>query len=277
MTPPKVTLDAAAVTSAGLKRVVNEDSVLASDPVYVVADGMGGHEAGDRASAIVVEEMGQLLGRSDLRVEEVKATLTQARHRIGRIGSRDQRHAAGTTVSGVILVSQNDEPYWLVVNVGDSRTYRLAQAELEQLSIDHSEVQELLDAGRITAAQVRSHPRRNVVTRVLGAGTVEQPDYWLLPVERDERLLVCSDGLTSEVVDADIQRVLLDQPSPAQAANALVSLALASGGRDNISVIVVDVQMAGDADSLGSTADGPRAVANVDDTIPVASRSRGRS
>ncbi|MDR1078589.1 MAG: protein phosphatase 2C domain-containing protein [Propionibacteriaceae bacterium] len=264
-----ISIDVAAVTSAGRKRRINEDTVVNRCPVFMVADGMGGHEAGELASAIVAEEMDQLVEAGRFTVNDVKLTLTRARERIGLIESHDARARAGTTVSGVVALEQSGEPYWLVVNLGDSRTYRLRDEALEQLSIDHSEVQELLDAGRITQEQARHHPRRNVVTRVLGSGTLEQPDYWLVPVEPHDRLLICSDGLTTEVTDADIERILLRPGGPSPAVEALLEAALSAGGRDNISVIVVDARLVADA-AAGPTVEEFDHSDQGDDTVPVA-------
>jgi protein phosphatase len=237
-----VSVAAGSRTDTGLKRALNEDSVLARYPVYLIADGMGGHDRGDRASALLVEAMARFVGRRDVTPPEVRAVLADVGHRISGLGGRDRLHTAGTTVSGLIVVEQNGEPYWLVVNLGDSRTYRLADGRLERVSVDHSEVQELVDTGAISQDMARLHPRRNVVTKILGAGIPEEPDYWLWPVEGVERWLVCSDGLTAEASDDDIERLLLAHAEPQGAADALVGLALEAGGRDNISVVVVDAR-----------------------------------
>jgi protein phosphatase len=201
---------------------------------------MGGHDAGELASALLVEEFGALVARADVTAEEVRDGLARARVRIGRIASSDRAHAAGTTVSGVVLVSQCGQPYWLVVNIGDSRTYRLAKGVFAQQTVDHSEVQELLDAGTLEPGQAEVYARRNVVTRVLGGGTVERPEFWLLPVEASERWLVCSDGLTSVVAPDALERALREAPDARAAAETLLGQALASGARDNVSVIVLD-------------------------------------
>jgi protein phosphatase len=145
-------------------------------------------------------------------------------------------------------------PYWLVVNIGDSRTYRLSQGRFEQISVDHSEVQELVDAGEITAQEATVHPRRHVVTRALGTGDETEADYWLLPVEEGDRVLVCSDGLTGEVADDAILRILSSVADPQEAVDALIQAALRSGGRDNITAIVVDARNVSNDDGTGTTA-----------------------
>ncbi|WP_104055282.1 MULTISPECIES: PP2C family serine/threonine-protein phosphatase [unclassified Arthrobacter] len=228
----------------GLRREQNEDSLIAADPVFAVADGMGGHEAGEVASSICVRTLGEaaFVGEHLPKVgaDELRALLREADTRIREAtGGR-----AGTTVTGAVLVSGDGVPCWLVFNVGDSRTYRLTGGALEQITVDHSEVQELVDMGQITPDEALIHPRRHVVTRALGTGSDTQADYWLIPVEPGDRLLVCSDGLTGEVSDGQLQQILSSVANPQDACAAMVQAALRSGGRDNITVLVVDVETA---------------------------------
>ena len=227
----------------GLRRDQNEDSLIAADPVFAVADGMGGHEAGEVASSICVRTLGEApfigehlpdVGASDLQLllREADAGIREA------TGGR-----AGTTLTGAVLVRDDSgRPCWLVFNVGDSRTYRLTGGGLEQITVDHSEVQELVDMGQITPDEALIHPRRHVVTRALGTGNDTEADYWLIPVEPGDRLLVCSDGLTGEVSDAQLQQILSSVTNPQDACASMVDAALRSGGRDNITVLVVDVE-----------------------------------
>lgn len=251
-----------AATDTGVIREVNEDSHLADFPVFMVADGMGGHEAGDRASAAVVDAIQALVGPEPVTVRDVRERLAEAEVRVRAIASTPGRDA-GTTVAGAVVVHQDGALYWLVVNLGDSRTYLFRNGGLTQVSVDHSEVQELLDAGSITAREAVTHPRRNVVTRALGGGQVSPADFWLLPVSQGDRLLVCSDGLPTEIPEEEITRVLGNEPDPQQAADALVQAALAAGGHDNVTVVVVDA--AADVDTSGDDAD--------QDTIPRADLS----
>jgi protein phosphatase len=148
----------------------------------------------------------------------------------------------GTTLTGVLVVRGPDGPSWLVVNVGDSRTYRLAGGELVQVSADHSEVAELVARGLLTVDQAAVHPHRHVVTRSLGGGGPDEPDpdFFPRPIAAGDRILVCSDGLTDEVADARIAEILRGHPDPQDAADRLVAAALVAGGRDNVTVIVVD-------------------------------------
>jgi len=210
--------------------------------MFIVADGMGGHDDGQRASTVAVEELKKLGSRPS--VEDVRDALARGRHQINAMKIASKRRAAGTTISGMVFVEQNGWPYWLVVNLGDSRTYRVVNGKLEQVSVDHSEAQELIDAGKMASSALRDYPRRNVITRVLGARTVEDPEYWMIPVEGDQRWMICSDGLTSELDDALVAHIVT-QPIPAQqVVDELVAAAMTAGGRDNISVIIVDVKKA---------------------------------
>ncbi|MDR2895268.1 MAG: serine/threonine-protein phosphatase [Propionibacteriaceae bacterium] len=231
-------LDVASDSLAGPHRRTNEDSVLAKAPVFIVADGMGGHDAGDLASALVVEQLAKL--PTDPTIEGVQEVFHQTRSLIDALPGRRGQYAAGTTVSGVILIDQGGQPYWLVINLGDSRTYRLTDGQVTQVSVDHSEVQAMIDAGQLTPEGARSHQRRNVVTRILGAGTDEVPDYWLIPVAAKERWMVCSDGVTAELPQTVIESIVAAGDSPTNTVTALVTSALAAGGHDNISVIVLD-------------------------------------
>ena len=225
-------------TSVGRVRRVNEDSYLALPPLYAVADGMGGHGAGDVASRLAVGELARCVvpGRP-LDAESILAALNDA-HRV--IIERDEGSGMGTTITGLAGVETVTGTQLMVFNVGDSRVYRLVGGRLDQMSVDHSEVEELVRAGALTREQARTYPRRNIVTRALGSDLILRPDHWLLPAIVGDRYLLCSDGLFSELPDEEI-RVLLAAPDPQRAATALVAAANDAGGRDNITVIVVDV------------------------------------
>ncbi|MBG0738394.1 serine/threonine-protein phosphatase [Paeniglutamicibacter antarcticus] len=237
-------------TDIGLRRQVNEDSFLARNRLFAVADGMGGHEAGDVASRLCIEALADHPGLTS-NAEKITALDLQTALELADTSIRAETGGrAGTTVSGVVLVEESGQPYWLFFNVGDSRSYRLSANGLEQVSVDHSEVQELVDLGEITAEQALVHPRRHIVTRALGAGTQNTADFWLTPVEVPERILICSDGLTGEVRDEQIQSILQASPDPQQGCEELVQAALRSGGRDNITVIVLDAARRTAADRL---------------------------
>jgi PPM family protein phosphatase len=225
-------------TDRGRVRRLNEDAMLAQAPVFLVADGMGGHAAGDLASRVTVEEFSVLAGRPAATAQDVQACVVRAAERIRRTVGAGR--TAGTTVAGVALAPQDGEPYWLVFNVGDSRVYRLVDGVLEQVSVDHSVVQELVDAGRLAPHEADGHPDRHVITRAVGTGAAPNPDYWLLPAGPADRMLLCSDGLTQELDDDAIRYLLMDQTDPQTAAQILVQAAVEAGGRDNVTVVVVD-------------------------------------
>ncbi|MDR2454127.1 MAG: protein phosphatase 2C domain-containing protein [Bifidobacteriaceae bacterium] len=239
---------AAAASEVGKVRAVNEDAYVARSPVFMVADGMGGHNAGDLAAQAAVEQMGRLadLARDGrpLTQGQVADAVEAARRRIAELPRSAVGRAAGTTLTGAVLTGPPGAPQWLVVNLGDSRTYRFAQGALVQLTRDHSEVQALVAAGLMTPLQARSHPRRHVVTKALGAGVVCQADFEAVPARLGDRLLICSDGLTEHVGDRRLAQILGRSAEPAGAVAALVRCALAAGGKDNISVIVVDLVQA---------------------------------
>lgn len=227
-------------TDPGRVRAINEDSYLAEPAIFVVADGMGGHAAGDVASRIVVEQFAALTERTDLTPEDIDEVLSRAAAEIRR--SLPRGRVGGSTVCGAALVSYESQPYWLVFNVGDSRAYLITDGEFSQVSVDHSVVQELIDAGRLAPADAGTHPERNVITRAVDNGSIPEADYWLLPLGSADRLLLCSDGLSGEVSDAEVARLLGSGHEPQIIAQELVQSALRGGGRDNITVIVIEAR-----------------------------------
>lgn len=239
---PGLILSSGHGTDRGLRRELNEDSFIAKDPVYAVADGMGGHEAGEVASSLCVQALSAI---PQVATGERSVTASLLQQYLVRADSSIRAATgavAGTTLTGAAIMEQLGVAYWLVMNIGDSRTYRLSGGRLEQITVDHSEVQELVDAGEITPEQATTHPRRHVVTRALGTGDETEADYWLLPIEEDDRILVCSDGLTGELSDDEIFRFLSTLHHPQDAVDSLIQAALHSGGRDNITAIVVDAR-----------------------------------
>ena len=225
-------------TDRGRVRRLNEDAMLAHAPVFLVADGMGGHAAGDLASRVTVEEFSVLVGCETVTAEDVQDCFVRSARRVREAVGAGR--TAGTTVAGVAVAPQDGDPYWLVFNVGDSRVYRLADGALEQVSVDHTVVQELVDAGRLAPHEADGHPERHVITRAVGTGAQPDPDYWLIPAGPADRILLCSDGLTQELDDDAIRYLLMDQPEPRTAAEILVQAAVEAGGRDNVTVVVVD-------------------------------------
>ena len=243
-------------TDVGRVRAFNEDSFLAEDPVYVVVDGMGGHDAGRRASRTAVSVMEDLVGLELTDTAPVVAAVRRAGEAVAAIPSQDP-HRPGATISGAVRATVEGEPVWVVLNIGDARTYRTVPGGIEQVTTDHSQVQALVDSGRLTRGEARHDPRRNVVTRALGAGLEgpATPDLVVLGATPGDRLLICSDGLSDEL-DDDVLAYLLRGGRPAQrTAETLVGAALSAGGHDNVTALVLDLPVTAD-DAAAADADG---------------------
>lgn len=249
-------LEVAVRTDPGLKRKQNEDWLLAADPCFLVADGMGGYEAGDEASRAAIAAFSEeFTAPGPATLERIEAALDRARRDVAAVASRTKR-GAGCTLTGVIRIEHHGNPTWYVLNIGDSRVYLHRGNELTQLTQDHSLRSELMSSGSRGA---ESTPR-NVITRALGSEDTRH-DAWLLPVETGSRLLVCSDGLTSEVDDEQLRAVMTAGGRPDAVCDELLRMALEAGGRDNITLIVADV-LAGGAQLVI-----PEVVDDDDDTI----------
>ncbi len=224
-------------TDIGCVRDHNEDSLVVQPPLYVVADGMGGHAAGEVASEIAVQVIAER-APSTPDGAELSAAVGAANEEI-LLAARDGRgrDGMGTTVTAAILEGER----LVIAQVGDSRAYLLHQGRLQQLTRDHSLVADMIEAGRLTPEEARVHPGRSVITRALGSVEGTQPDIYELNVEAGDRLLLCSDGLTGMVRDAEIEKILSHVHDPQQCASQLTDEALAAGGHDNVTVVVVDV------------------------------------
>lgn len=228
-------------TDVGRLRSENQDSMYAGDGLFLVADGMGGQPAGDLASKLAIAELSTLT--PPLSRKALEAGISRANDRLLAEGRQDpRRYGMGTTLSGLAAMEQGR---WAVLNIGDSRVYRFADGRLEQLTVDHSAVQALVDAGLLDERAALRHPRRNVVTRSLGTEPAPVPDIVLRDPVPGERFVICSDGLTNELSDAEIGRLLTEADEPQQAAEQLVAQAVLAGGRDNVTVIVVQWDEAG--------------------------------
>ncbi len=253
----EITLKVSARSDRGRVRQINEDSYVATYPVFLVADGMGGHEHGDRASQAVAEAFSPLVGENALSQDAVLSTLRLANAGVRLLGTDAHGLAiAGSTLSGVVLVTGDNgrAQYWMAFNVGDSRVYEWDQDGLVQLTVDHSAVQELVDGGSITAEEAAIHPQRNIITRAVGVGEDMDADIWLLPAGGRQLFLICSDGLTKEISDTRIAELLHRHGDDAgvSLADVLVEAALEAGGGDNVSVVLVDSTLA-----LSAADDGP--------------------
>ena len=243
-------------SDCGLVRDSNEDAGFADPWLLLVADGMGGHQAGEVASEITVSTIRNActpapIGANDTdlahpHLSDLVKAVVDANSAIFRASLDDpEKQGMGTTVTALSVIADPtdpDHPFALgLVNVGDSRTYVFRSGRLRQVSKDHSFVQDLIDQGQITKEEARYHPRRNIVTRALGIEPDVQVDSARLPMIKGDRYLLCSDGLVDEVTDDDIALILAANADPQAAADALVQAANDNGGHDNITVIVADV------------------------------------
>jgi PPM family protein phosphatase len=257
-------------THVGNLRKLNEDSLLASAPVFVVADGMGGHQGGEVASALAVGALASLSDRHDVMRSEVEATVQTANRLINQRSTGGER-GMGTTITGLVATRTAFPPTMTILNVGDSRTYRLRDRALTQLTTDHSHVQELVARGLLAPEDAAHHPERNVVTRALGVDADVDVDTIEIDVIAGDRFLVCSDGLTGELSLETMQRVLLESTADVAAAR-LVGKTLAGPARDNVSVIVVDIVGVEPSDSEEVTA--PRRIEPPTPTNDITSPNR---
>ena len=232
-------------TDTGNVRPQNEDAYVASDHLFAVADGMGGHNAGEVASALATTLLLERAVGQTLTPEWFVNAITAINRTIHESAAEStERRGMGTTICALALVNpqgETTEPQQVALaNVGDSRIYLWRAGTFRQLSVDHSYVQELVTEGLITEEEARVHPRRNIVTRALGIDDRVAVDSWLIPLFAGDRFILCSDGLVDEVPTADIAALAAQQREPQMIADALVALAKRNGGRDNITVVVVD-------------------------------------
>ena len=230
------TITYGAVTHVGQVRTGNEDSLLADNNVFMVADGMGGHNAGEVASLMAVEQLREAASGIIAETDLVQALESANEVIYAESMTNHLHHGMGTTLAAMVVLDNNSI---VVAHVGDSRVYMWHEGALTRLSKDHSYVQELVDEGIVSIEEARTHPRRNIVTRALGIDADVEVEANTFPVTVGAWYVLCSDGLVDEISDADIAKVLERCTSPHEAAQALVDAANAAGGRDNITVIVV--------------------------------------
>jgi serine/threonine protein phosphatase PrpC len=226
-----------AATDVGQVRGHNEDAYLIDDRLglVAVADGMGGHQAGEVASATALEALRAAVTSG----EGIRDAVTAANEAVYDKSTTDERlHGMGTTLTAGTLAAGGT---LLLGHVGDSRAYVLHDGELRRLTTDHSLVEELIQAGELTEAEAEADPRRSMITRALGIEPGVDVDLYPTPLVSGDRLVLCSDGLTGMVSDSDIHRVLTTELDPTAAAQRLVDAANAAGGIDNITTLVVDV------------------------------------
>lgn len=279
--PFALLLRAGAATSAGRVRSQNQDRYLIVDQrLFLVADGMGGHVGGEVAAQVTVDTLSTLSAAPNelLRSADVVARVEEANLKILQRADDDaELRGMGTTLTGIAVVEGDatSPALLLLVNVGDSRTYWLRGGELEQLSEDHSVVGELQRDGKLSASEARTHKSRSVLTRALGVEPGVDCDVLeVVPIAGD-RFLICSDGLPTELVDASIASTLRRLADPSEAAAALVRDAVDHGGRDNVTVIVVDVVEG--IDGSGVLPTSARTSASTGNTVSTAQSDSVRS
>jgi serine/threonine protein phosphatase PrpC len=232
-------------TDTGRARADNEDSAYARPPLYVVADGMGGAQAGEVASALAVEEFRGGLTAHGTAEQRLSERVQAANRRIYETAHRRLEHEGmGTTLTAVYL----DESNLAVAHVGDSRAYIFRDGELVRLTHDHSLVEELIRRGKLTPEQAAAHPQRSIITRALGIEPEVEVDTWSYPMRAGDLVLLCSDGLTSMISEPQIAAVLAEQPDLERAGDRLIGEANEAGGRDNITVVLFRLEDV-DADS----------------------------
>jgi serine/threonine protein phosphatase PrpC len=225
----------AAISDVGRQREGNEDAMLEEPPLFVVADGMGGAQAGEVASGLAVDTLGGLEPDDDAVEEDLTEAITEANRRIHDKAQNDRDLAGmGTTLTAAIV----HDGQITIGHVGDSRAYRYRDGELAQLTDDHSLVAELERHGKLTAAEARVHPQRSMILRALGIGAEVEVDTYCFTGQADDVYLLCSDGLSGLVHDAVIAEVLESADTLEQAAQKLIELANLSGGPDNITALL---------------------------------------
>lgn len=246
----EVQLSWAAVTHTGRRRDINQDALLAEYPLFIVADGMGGHLGGEIASASTISRLDVLAKDGKVSTKLIERALGRAvKDIVAHPASTDK--GTGTTVTGVFLDAGRSEPTWVTLNIGDSRVYLFRDDILVQVTTDHSIVQELVSSGRLSPEEAENHPYGNVITRAVGPSELHlNPDYVRLDVLDGDRFVICSDGLTKELTDYGIRHFLIENPEPAAAVEAMLEASLENGGRDNISIIVLDVARPGHRSAL---------------------------
>ena len=242
----------AARSDVGKVRKVNEDGWFAAPGIFVVADGMGGHAAGDIASKLTVSTFVDMVWSPPVSITELPTIVQDANRRVVEHALGFQREGMGSTLVAAAIVDNGSDTDLVVLNVGDSRCYLFEADRLVRITHDHSHVQELVDNGEITEAEAAVHPSRNVVTRAIGIEHVVTADYVVVPVEGAVRLMLCSDGVHGEVGEESLHDILAEHTSPAAAVDAVINRVLQGRAADNATVVVVDLVrlVAHDADDL---------------------------
>lgn len=228
-----------AATDKGKARKQNEDAHFASGHIFAVADGMGGHVSGEIASSLALKALKDI--SFDLKKEilpQIKAVFSQANEVVFKKAAENPDYAGmGTTL--ILAVSAGD--VFCIANVGDSRAYLYREGNFFQISEDHSLVAQMLKAGKLSEREAEAHPLKSVITRALGTEPSVKADISMIKVQKGDRLLLCTDGLTGMVRDSEIAEILASQYDPEKTCQRLIDKANARGGLDNITVILIDI------------------------------------
>ena len=239
-----MTLAWGAASCRGAARDVNQDDFLALPPVFAVADGMGGHAAGGEASACVIAALRRAAAGPEPSMATPNSALLEARSAMRHIHF-DRGAPPGSTLSGAVVTrDRRGRPYWMVMNIGDSRTHRWDGHRLHQLTEDHTVASELVRQGALDPVKAHASPYGAMLTRAVFADVEHPLDVWMIPVATHDRLLVCSDGLSGRLDGDMIARVLATIVDPLLAASALVESVVAGGGHDDATAVVVDARVA---------------------------------
>lgn len=230
----------AASSDVGLVREINEDSFLVTPEIAIVADGMGGHAAGEIASAIAVDVVANVftVERSEVGLRDAVAAANDAIQQDAV--AHPERAGMGTTVVALGLVPSSTGLLPVVINVGDSRAYQLRDGAMRQITLDHSVAEEWVRQGRLSPEEAAVHPRRHQLTRTLGVDGLSDPDVFPLALEPGDRILLCSDGLCNELSDDEIASLASPPHTLEEATALLVAGANRGGGRDNITVVLLE-------------------------------------
>ena len=245
-------------TDTGRQRRDNEDNAFVRAPLFVVADGMGGAQAGEVASKLAVDEFHEALPDEGSAEERLIDRIRAANRRIYELSRTEHEHAGmGTTLTAAYL---DDDDHLAVAHVGDSRAYIFRDGELTRLTQDHSLVEELVRQGKLTEEQAAEHPQRSIITRALGIEGDVEVDTWSYSMRAGDVVLLCSDGLTSMIGEDTIGRILGGETSLDRAADQLIGAANDAGGRDNITVVLFRIEETDPAHSAGDEANAPTVV-----------------
>ena len=240
-------LKAFSLTDVGRKRQLNEDYVCARTEAvgnlsnfFIVADGMGGHKAGDRASKETVEMMLEKI--STVKDTDPKVILQEALNVANRkvfldASASEDLEGMGTTVVAATI----RDGKLLAMNVGDSRLYLISDGEIRQITMDHSLVEEMVRKGILAKEKARNHPKKNIITRAVGVAPTVEPDFFEVDLKAGDRILMCSDGLSNMLEDEELQKIVDSVGSLEDKAKLLVDAANVNGGKDNVSVILIEI------------------------------------